>query len=119
MFKMTEEMLVFGKQPQKLLTRYNVPATKVVDMICEGTREMTKLKTSLLNDYQDKKDEMPNLFRNQLFFVARWHRYKQNVYVVRITYRFQKTPHLKDQYDVVVSAAEVMKEKDYKPVVPM
>jgi hypothetical protein len=39
--------------------------------------------------------------------------------VVRITYRFQKAPHLKNQYAVMVSGVEIMKEKDFKPVLPM
>jgi hypothetical protein len=119
MFNVTEEMLVLAKQPQKLLNDFNIPAAKVADMIREGTREMTKLKTSLVNDHQDKTVDMGDLAKTPLFFVARRHLHKQSVYVVRITYRFQKAPHLKQQYAVVISGVEVMKEKDYTPVLPM
>jgi hypothetical protein len=119
MFTVTEEMLVLAKQAQKLLTEYNVPVAKVADMIREGTREMTKLKTSLVNDHQNKKGDMGDLAKTPLFFVARRHLHKQNVYVVRITYRFEKTPHLKQQYAVMVSGVEVVAEKDYRPVLPM
>ncbi len=119
MFKVTEGMLIFGKQPQKLLVKYNVSAAKVADMIREGTVEITKKVNDILNGHQHKKDNMGDLSKTPLFFAARRHLYKKNVYVVRITYRFQKTPHLKNQYAVIVSAAEVMKEKDYKPVLPM
>jgi hypothetical protein len=119
MFKVTEEMLVFGKQPQKLLTKYNVPAAKVADMIREGTGEITKKVNDILNGHRHKKDNMGDLSQTPLFFAARRHLHKQNVYVVRITYRFQKTPHLKNQYTVMVSAAEVMKEKDYQPILPI
>jgi hypothetical protein len=60
MFKVTEEMLVFGKQPQTLLSKYNVSAAKVANMIHEGAAEIVKLKKGLSNpaahhDKQDKK----------------------------------------------------------------
>jgi hypothetical protein len=119
MFRVTEEMLVLAKQPQKFLNKFNIPAATVADMICEGTMEMMKLENALFNDHLDKKDEKRDVSRNQLFFAARRHLYKQNVYVVRITYRFQKTPHLKQKYAVLISGVEVMKEKDHKPVLPM
>jgi hypothetical protein len=119
MFKVTEEMLVFGKQPQKLLTEYNVPAATVADMIREGTVEITQKVNDMLNGQQDKKDDMGDLAKTPLFFAARRHLHKQNVYVVRITYRFQKTSQPKNKYAVVVSDAEVVAEKDYKPVLPM
>ncbi len=119
MFKVTEEMLVLARQPQKLLTKYDVPAATVADMIREGTLEMAKLETAILNDQQRKKAKARDLSKNQTFFAARRHLYKNKVYVVRITYRFQKTPNLKQQYAVVVSGVEIMKETDYKPVLPM
>jgi hypothetical protein len=124
MFTVTEEMLVLAKQPQKLLSKYDVPAAKVADMIREGTVEMVNLKKGLFNtaahqDKQGKKVKMGDLSKTPLFFAARRHLYKQNVYVVRITYRFEKTPQLKQKYAVVISGVEVMKEKDYKPVLPM
>ncbi len=112
MLQVTEEMLVLATQPQKLLTKYAVPAAKVADMIQEGTSEMMKL--------EKRENGTPrDLSQNQVFFAARRHRYKQHVYVVRITYRFQKTPYLKNQYAVMVSGVEVMTEEDYKPVLPM
>ncbi len=119
MFKVTEEMLVLAKQPQKLLTKYAVPAATVADMIREGTREMANLETAMLTDKQRKNVKPRDLSKNQTFFAARRHLYKNKVYVVRITYRFQKTPYLKNQYAVMVSGVEVMKEEDYKPVLPM
>jgi hypothetical protein len=124
MFNVTEEMLVLAKQAQKLLTKYNVPVAKVADMIYEGTVEMVKVKNGLFNpaaqqDKQGKKVKMGDLSKTSLFFAARRHLYKQKVYVVRITYRFQKTSQLKQKYSVVISGVEIMKEKDYKPVLPM
>jgi hypothetical protein len=111
MLNVTEEMLVLAKQPQKLLTAYQVPAAKVADMIHEATTEMVKHEYSILNDQQDKKGDMGDLTRIPLFFAARRHLYKKNVYVVRITYRFKKAPHLKHKYAVLVSSAEVVKER--------
>jgi hypothetical protein len=124
MFQVSEEMLVLAKQPQKLLSKYDVPTAKVADMIQEGTVEMVKVKNGLFNPAaqhakQDKQVDMGDLFKTPLFFAARRHLHKQNVYVVRITYRFQKTPHLKHKYSVVISGVEVMKEEGYKPVLPM
>ena len=119
MFQVTEEMLVLAREPQKLLTKYNVPAAKVADMIREGTLEITQKVNYILNDHQHKKGDMGDLSKTPMFFAARRHLYKQKVYVVRITYRFEKTPQLKNQYAVLVSGVEVMKEEDYKPVLPM
>jgi hypothetical protein len=119
MFKVTEAMLVLATQPQKLLTEYDVPAAKVADMIQEGTVEITQKVNYILTDHQHKKGDMGDLSKTQVFFAARRHLHKQNVYVVRITYRFEKTPHLKQKYAVVISGVEVMQEKDYKPVLPM
>jgi hypothetical protein len=119
MFNVTEEMLVFGKQPQKLLRKYNVPAAKVADMIQEGTVEITEKVNYILNDHQHKKSDRGDPAKTPLFFAARRHLHKEHVYVVRVTYRFDKTPQLKNQYTVLVSGVEVMKEEDYKPVLPM
>jgi hypothetical protein len=55
MLQVTEEMLVLAKQPQKLLTDYNVPAAKVADMIREATVEITQKVNYILNDHQNKK----------------------------------------------------------------
>ena len=112
MFKVTEEMLILARQPRKLLIKYDVPAAKVTDMIREGTMEMAKREVSPNGTPRD-------LSPNQVFFAARRHLHKQNVYVVRITYRFQKTPGLKNKYAVLVSGVEVMKEKDYQPILPI
>ena len=82
-------------------------------MIREGTGEMMKLETDMFHrpHPQKKTVEMGDLSRYQLLFTARRHLYKQQVYVVRITFRFQKTPQQKHQYAVLVSGVEVMKEK--------
>jgi hypothetical protein len=119
MFKVTEAMLVLATQPKILLSKYNVPAAKVADMIREGTVEITQKVNNMFTDHQHKKDDMGDLAKTPVFFAARRHLYKQKVYVVRITYRFEKTPHLKNKYAVVVSAAEVVAEKDYQPILPM
>jgi hypothetical protein len=118
MFKITAEMLVLAKPPQKLLSRFNVPVAKVADMIREGTVEMMKLENEMLHSPNPQKTtvEMGDLSRHHLFFTARRHLYKRNVYVVRITYRFQKTPRLKQKCAVVILGVEIMKEKDYQPV---
>jgi hypothetical protein len=119
MLRVTEEMLVLAKQPEKLLNEYDVPAAKVADMIREATVEITQKVHDILNDHQNKKGEMGDLSRTPSFFAARRHAYKQRVYVVRITYRFKKSPHLKNKYAVLVSSAEVVAEKDFKPILPM
>jgi hypothetical protein len=119
MFKVTEAMLVLATQPQKLLSKYNVPAAKVADMIREGTVEITQQANNMFTDQQHKIGDMGNLAKTPVFFAARRHLYKQKVYVVRITYRFEKTPQLKQKYAVLVSGVEVVEEKDYKPVLPM
>jgi hypothetical protein len=62
---------------------------------------------------------MGDLSRTHLFFAAGRHAYKQKVYAVRITYRFQKIPYLKQKYAVLVYGVEIMKEKDYQPVLSM
>jgi hypothetical protein len=49
---------------------------------------------------------------SQVFFAARRHRYKQKVYVVRISYGLVKNK-------VVVDSAEVVDEKDYRPILPI
>jgi hypothetical protein len=66
-------------------TEYNVPAAEVADMIRVATMEMMKLENEILNcpDDQDKTVEMGDLSRHHLFFAARRHLYKKNVYVVR------------------------------------
>jgi uncharacterized protein YlxP (DUF503 family) len=119
MFTVTEEMLVLAKQAQKLLTKYNVSAATVADMIREGTVEITQKANNLLTDRQPKTIDMGDLSKTPLFFAARRHLHNKNIYVVRITYRFQKTHDLKQKYAVVISGVEVMKEKDYTPVLPM
>jgi hypothetical protein len=119
MLQVTEKMLGLAKQPQKLLIEYNVPIVKVADMIREATGEITQKVNDILNDHQNKKGDMGDLSRTPLFFAARRHHYKKNVYVVRITYRFKKTPHLKNKYAVLVSSAEVVKEKDFQPILPL
>jgi hypothetical protein len=119
MLHVTEEMLVVAKQAQKLLSEYSVPAAKVADMIHEGTVGITQKVNNMFNGHQHKKGDLGDLAKTPLFFAARRHLYKQKVYVVRITYRFQKTPHLKQKYAVMISGVEVMQEKDYKPILPM
>jgi hypothetical protein len=119
MLTITEDMLVLAKQPQKLLTEYQVPAAKVADMIREATTEMVKLENELLNDQQDKNGEIGDLSRTSLFFAARRHRYKKNVYVVRIQYKFVKSKQTKQKYSVNISHAEVIAEKDYRSILPM
>jgi hypothetical protein len=78
MFKVTEEMLVLTKQPQKLLNEYNMPAAKVVDMIREGTVEMMKLENEMLHspNPQKKTVDMGDLSRRHLFFTTRRHLYE-------------------------------------------
>jgi hypothetical protein len=119
MLQVTEEMLVIAKQPRKLFIDYHVPAAKVADMIHEATLEITQRENYILNDHQYKEGEIGDLSQNHLFFAARRHLHKQNVYVVRITYRFKKTPHLKNKYTVLVSSAEVVAEKDFQPILPL
>jgi hypothetical protein len=58
MLQVTEEMLVLAKQPQKLLTEYDVPIVKVADMIREATVEITQKVNYILNAHQNKKGEM-------------------------------------------------------------
>jgi hypothetical protein len=84
MLQVTEKMLVLAKQPQKLLNEYDVPAEKVADMIREATTEITKNVNDNLNGHQNKKSDMGDLSKTPLFFAARRHRYKKNIYVVRI-----------------------------------
>jgi hypothetical protein len=119
MLQVTDEILVIAKQPQKLLKDYNVPAAKVADMIRESTAEITQRVNSIRNDHQATKGETGDLAKHQVFFAARRHLYKKNVYVVRITYRFKKTLHLKNKYAVLVSSAEVVAEKDFHPILPL
>jgi hypothetical protein len=119
MLQVTEDMLVLAKQPQKLLTDYQVPAAKVADMISEATTEITQNVNDNLNDQQDKKGEMGDLSQTPLFFAARRHRYKKNVYVVRIQYKFLKRKQAKNTYAVKIFHAEVVKEKDFQPILPL
>jgi hypothetical protein len=119
MLQVTEKMLVLAKQPQKLLTEYDVPAAKVADMIREATVEITQKVNDILTDHQNKKGEMGDLSQTPLFFAARRHRYKKNVYVVRIYYKFLKRQQAKNTYAVKISHAEVVKEKDFQPILPL
>jgi hypothetical protein len=119
MLQVTEEMLVIAKQPQKLLNAYKVPATKVVDIIREATTEITKRENDILNDHQYKEGETGDLSKYQLFFAARRHLYKKNVYVVRIHYKFLKSKQAKNKYSVKISGAEVIAEKDLHPILPL
>jgi hypothetical protein len=119
MLQVTEKMLVLAKQPQKLLNEYDVPAEKVADMIREATTEITQKVNYTLNDHQNKKSDMGDLSKTPLFFAARRHRYKKNVYVVRIQYKFVKSNQTKQNYVVKVSHAEVVAEKDFTPTLPI
>jgi hypothetical protein len=119
MLQVTEEMLVLAQQPHKLLKAYEVPVAKVADMIQEATMEMVKHEYSTLNDQQDKNGDMGDLSRIPLFFAARRHRYNKNIYVVRIQSKFVKSKQPKQKYTVKVFHAEVVAEKDFKPILPM
>jgi hypothetical protein len=115
MQRVTENNLIIAKQPQELLTAYKVPVPVVVDMINEASEDLMQQQKQLL----DQNVAIDFFSPGHTFYAARNHRYKKRVYVIRIYYHFVADKQRKQQLSVVVTHAEVIKEKDYQPVLPL
>ncbi len=120
MQRVTEDNLIIAEQPQSLFTAYTVPLSKVVDMINEASEDLRQQHKRFLGaaSYQAVEKDIFSP-TGALFFAARRHRYKKHVYVIRIQYHFVEDTRRRPRLSVVVTQAEVMKEKDYQPVLPL
>lgn len=119
MLPVTEESLLIAKQPQKLFRDFHVPVAVVADMIREAAEQSDQYMKEFPEAYQYLKSKKDALTHARSFFAARRHAYKNNIYVVRIHYRFSKMTPSKHKYAVHVYHAEIMEEREYQPILPM
>jgi hypothetical protein len=119
MQRVTENDLIIAQQPQNLFTAYTVPSSVVVDMINEANEQLKQKDKRFLGAASYQEVEKFFSSSTTAFFAARRHRYKKQVYVIRVHYHFVEDKKMKQKFSVVVSHAEVMNEKDYQPVLPL
>jgi ribosomal protein L20 len=117
----TEENVVVPPQSEKILRAYRVPLTKVADMINEANKQITQSEKGFLGKrsaaYRKMRDAGSSADRT--FFAARRHRFKNQVYVIRINYHYVKAKDAKQELSPVISGVEVINEKNCRPILPL
>jgi hypothetical protein len=112
MEQITEENVIVPPGAEKVLKAYNIPRSLVAEMISEADESIRLQQTELLSAPFSNEAE-------NLRFAARGYLLKNKDYVIRIYNRYLKAKNAKNKLSPVISGVQVIKEKDYRPILPM